>query len=220
MIERDSPPSSRWVQATGYVDEIELRISGAGVDPRRSLRARHTLVTLSGPVGGPYGAVLVRDQKKEHELFAGHLLGATSQGVWVHYLADAADIRAEVEQVSQGEPAPSPDAAESSEPAPELEQDKPGRSARGGAGWAALARAAAREHGASESEGFTPPQRGDRVRHFSLGLCDVLSCDGERLRIRDAQGPGRIRELRLSLLELSPPVIRDGKRVFGLSRKD
>ncbi|HEX9620884.1 MAG TPA: hypothetical protein VF989_12165 [Polyangiaceae bacterium] len=214
-IERDAPPLSRWVQATGHVDEVELRLSGVGADPRRALRSRHALVTLSGPVGGPYGVVLVREQNKQSELVAGHLLRATSHGVWIHYSLESGEAGGDGQQaVAAGASLEAP-----GQP-PEAEQDEPPRTASGGAGWAARARAAAREHGATEEEPIVPPKRGDRVHHFSFGLCDVLSSDGERLRIRDARGPGRIREVRLSMLEVNVPVVRDGKRVFDLGRKE
>ncbi|HEV8246331.1 MAG TPA: hypothetical protein VGP93_11210, partial [Polyangiaceae bacterium] len=54
----DAARGGGWWQASGFVEEVELRIAGEGADPRRILRGRYTLISLSGPVGGPY-AVLV-----------------------------------------------------------------------------------------------------------------------------------------------------------------
>jgi hypothetical protein len=71
----------------------------------------------------------------------------------------------------------------------------------------------------TEPQVESTPERGDQVQHFSLGLCDVLMRNGERIKIRDARGPGRIREIRLGLLEVSAPSLRDGKRVFKLGRR-
>ena len=43
--------------------------------------------------------------------------------------------------------------------------------------------------------------------------------DDERLKIRDVDGPGRIREIRLDMLRVTGPGERDGKRVFRLERR-
>ncbi|HEU4537121.1 MAG TPA: hypothetical protein VFS00_23530, partial [Polyangiaceae bacterium] len=60
---------------------------------------------------------------------------------------------------------------------------------------------------------------GDLVDHFSFGLCEVLTTDGERLRIRDLRGPGRIREISLAMLNIGPPTTSNGKQLFRLMRK-
>src|SRR5687768_5343956 len=70
-----------WLQASGFVEEIELRVAGEGADPRRTLRGRFTLVSLSGPVGGPYTVQLARAGGAGFELAAGELVSARTAGV-------------------------------------------------------------------------------------------------------------------------------------------
>ena len=86
-----------------------------------------------------------------------------------------------------------------------------------GESWAAQAQAAIVEASEEEEDvGF--PEPGDRIQHFAFGLCDVLGVDGERLRIRDVKGGGRVREISTTILTIEAPKLRDGFRVFRLSR--
>jgi hypothetical protein len=197
-----------WVAAVGHVDSVELRVAGEGADVRKQLRGRLTLAQLSGPFGGPYFATLSRHTSVGSELVAGQLLGARSAAVtatlWtaqgsVRELVDAAPPRVEA-------PVPAPEKSAAAAPA--------------AAGWAAAAQAAAAAN-AVEEEDEEPkrPQRGDLVRHFAFGLCEVLQDTGDRLKLRDTHGPGRIREIAVDMLEISPPIEQNGKRVFKLSRK-
>jgi hypothetical protein len=81
---------------------------------------------------------------------------------------------------------------------------------------AAASEARARE----EDEQDEPtPEVGDRVEHFAFGLCEVLTAEGDRLRIRDVEGPRRVREVALSMLRVTGPVESDGKRLFQLTRR-
>jgi hypothetical protein len=57
------------------------------------------------------------------------------------------------------------------------------------------------------------------VRHFAFGLCEVLQETGDRLKLRDVHGQGRIREIAVDMLEISLAGEQNGKRVFKLSRK-
>jgi hypothetical protein len=197
-----------WVAAVGHVDSVEIRVAGEGADVRKQLRGRLTLAQLSGPYGGPYFATLSRHSSVGAELVAGQLLGARSAGVtatlWtaqgsVRELVDAAPERGETSAVE----APKPVAA---------------AAPSGAGGWAAAAQAAAANLAEEEVEPARP-ERGDLVRHFAFGLCEVLQDTGDRLKLRDVQGGGRIREIAVDMLEISPPTEQNGKRVFKLSRK-
>ena len=137
---------------------------------------------------------------------AGQLLGARSAGVtatlWtaqgsVRELVDAAPPRAE----AVAEP-----------------EKKSAAAAPAASGWAAAAHAAAADLAEEEDEP-TRPERGDLVRHFAFGLCEVLQDTGDRLKLRDLHGPGRIREIAVDMLEISAAPEHNGKRVFKLSRK-
>ena len=194
-----------WIAAVGHVDSVEIRVAGEGADVRKQLRGRLTLAQFSGPYGGPYFATLSRHSSLGSELVAGQLLGARSAGVtatlWtaqgsVRELVDAAPPRAEVA----------------------AEPEKKSAAAPAASGWAAAAQAAAADLAEEEDEP-TRPERGDLVRHFAFGLCEVLQDTGDRLKLRDLHGPGRIREIALDMLEISPAPEHNGKRVFKLSRK-
>jgi hypothetical protein len=201
-------PADGWIAAVGHVDSVELRLAGEGADVRKQLRGRLTLAQLSGPFGGPYFATLSRHTSLGAELVAGQLLAARSAAVtatlWVaqgsvRELVDAAPARAEVAPAAADKPVP---------PAPVA------------VGWAAAAAAAAAANQEEEEEAEpTRPVRGDLVRHFAFGLCEVLQDTGDRLKLRDVHGQGRIREIAVDMLEISPPTEHNGKRTFKLSRK-
>ncbi|HVY28270.1 MAG TPA: hypothetical protein VHB79_17055 [Polyangiaceae bacterium] len=194
-----------WLAAVGHVDSVEIRVAGEGADVRKQLRGRLTLAQLSGPYGGPYFATLARHSSLGSELVAGQLLAARSAGVtatlWtaqgsVRELVDAAPPRAEAAVEDAPKAAAAPAAS----------------------GWAAAAQAAAADL-TEEDEEPQRPERGDLVRHFAFGLCEVLQDTGDRLKLRDLHGPGRIREIAVDMLEISPAPAHNGKRVFKLSRK-
>lgn len=199
-----------WLAAVGHVDSVELRVAGEGADVRKQLRGRLSLAQLSGPYGGPYFATLSRHTSTGSELVAGQLLGARSAGVtatlWtaqgsVRELVDAAPPRAD---------------AEPQKPAGEAQKAAP--AAPGISGWAAAAQAVAADL-AEEEEEPARPARGDLVRHFAFGLCEVLQDTGDRLKLRDLHGAGRIREIAVDMLDISPAPEHNGKRVFKLTRK-
>ncbi len=194
-----------WLSAVGHVDTVEIRVAGEGADVRKQLRGRLTLAQLSGPFGGPYYATLSRQSSQGPELFAGQLLAARSAGVTASLWNAASQIRELVDAAP-----PRADAESSAEVAVPV--------APAGSGWAAAARAVAEEL-SEEDEEPQRPGRGDLVRHFAFGLCEVLQDTGDRLKLRDLHGPGRIREIAVDMLQISLQGEEKGKRVFKLSRK-
>jgi hypothetical protein len=195
-----------WVAAVGHVDSVELRVAGEGADVRKQLRGRLTLAQLSGPFGGPYFATLSRHTSTGSELVAGQLLGARSAGVTSTLWLAQGSVRELVDAVPARAQAP----VEAAEPA--------APKAPAASGWAAAASAAAADL-AEEEEEDAYPARGDLVRHFAFGLCEVLQETGDRLKLRDLNGPGRIREIATDMLEISLQAPQNGKRVFRLNRK-
>lgn len=194
-----------WLAAVGHVDSVELRVAGEGADVRKQLRGRLTLAQLAGPFGGPYFATLSRHTSTGSELVAGQLLAARSAGVtstlWVaqgsvRELVDAAPPRQEAAPVAEPAAAKAPAAS----------------------GWAAVAAAVAADL-KEEEEVPAQPERGDLVRHFAFGLCEVLQETGNRLKLRDVHGQGRIREIATDMLDMSLQGEQNGKRVFKLNRK-
>lgn len=63
------------------------------------------------------------------------------------------------------------------------------------------------------------PEVGDLVSHFHFGECEVISSDGERIRLRQEKD-GRVREVALTMLKIEAPTTHpSGKRHFRLARK-
>ena len=65
------------------------------------------------------------------------------------------------------------------------------------------------------------PEMTDLVNHFSFGDCEVVSSDGERIRLRQIKD-GRVREVSLEMLKIERPTIDPvtNKRSFKLARKN
>jgi len=201
-----------WFDATGQVEGVELRVAGEATDPVRALRGRFTLVQLSGPTGGPYTATLARASDAGIEMRGGVLVRARSAGVTValHLSAPPAPaarpLRGEVRAADKPEVDVTASRAMPAPPPPV---------------WARLAaaNAAAAERDAEDDVDPLVPEAGDMVDHFAFGICEILTADGDRLRIRDVQGPGRVREVSLDMLKVMSPAVSEGKRLFPLVRK-
>lgn len=84
-LRREAADVAAWVQAVGQVEQAEIKLAAQGADRRRSVAARVTLVSLGGPLGGPYGVTLVREAHAGSEFYGGILLSARSLGVtaWI-----------------------------------------------------------------------------------------------------------------------------------------
>ncbi|HEY6558761.1 MAG TPA: hypothetical protein VI072_15865 [Polyangiaceae bacterium] len=84
-LRREGSDAAAWVQAVGLVEEAEIKLATQGADRRRSVPARVTLVSLGGPLGGPYGVTLIREAHAGSEFYGGVLLSARSLGVsaWI-----------------------------------------------------------------------------------------------------------------------------------------
>jgi len=205
-----------WVAAVGHVDSVEIRVAGEGADVRKNLRGRLTLAQLGGPFGGPYFATLARHSSSGSELMAGQLLAARSAGVTATLWASVGSVRDLVDAA----PARPSQAAEVlvGDASANANANAPAQSKQAASGWAAAAQAALAELAVEEEEPQRP-ERGDHVRHFAFGLCEVLQDTGDRLKLRDLHGQGRIREIAVDMLEISAPSVQNGKRVFKLSRK-
>ena len=62
------------------------------------------------------------------------------------------------------------------------------------------------------------PEAGDIVEHFAFGRAEVYKADGERLHLR-VEKDGRIREIALEMLKVSPLESTGPQRRFKLERK-
>jgi hypothetical protein len=196
-----------WVQAVGFVDNVELKLGGDAADVRRMFRGRYALAHLAGPLGGPYGATVSRADGERVEVLAGMLLSARSEGV------SALCVSAGIEAPSTATTAPvrvdAPLDVQSARPI------APPRAAQGSS-FAARVGVSAPE---DDDETGPMPERGDLVDHFAFGLCEVLSVTGDRLVLRDLRGSGRIREIASERLVVTGPTEHDGKRLYRLAKR-
>lgn len=79
----------------------------------------------------------------------------------------------------------------------------------------------ARLHKPHEDTTEVYPDVNDLVTHFHFGECEVISSDGERIRLRQIKD-GRVREVSLTMLKIEGPTTdaANGKRTFKLHRKN
>lgn len=193
-----------WVQATGFVENAELKIGADAADVRRTFRGRFALAHLAGPLGGPYGVTLSRMDGDRLEVIAGVLVSARSEGVSAICISASGDTPV----VHAEAPVPA------NEPGPAV---RPLRGPKPGSFAARVGVSGAPDDDDDES---TPlPERGDLVEHFAFGICEVLTVTGERIVLRDLRGPGRIREIASDRLTVTGPTEHDGKRLYRLTRK-
>ena len=206
-----------WIQATGFVEEVELKLGSEGADVRRSFRGRFALASLGGPLGGPYGVTLGRAAGDGVEVLAGVLVRARSGGVQA-LCVSSGDAPSRVAELSAADDALGVTAA--------LAGRTPGATSTGTPGFARrpLVSAFASKVGVSrpvpDDEPDAPsPEPGDLVEHFAFGICEVLTVTGDRLVLRDLGRQGRIREIASERLSITGPVEHDGKRLFRLARR-
>jgi hypothetical protein len=194
-----------WVQATGFVENVELKVAADATDVRRTFHGRFALAHFAGPLGGPYGATLSRMDGDRVEVIAGVLVAARSEGVSALCLSSGADS-----PIARPE---TPTAPNEARPAP--------RPLRGPIPSSFAARVGVT--GAPDDDDDEPnrplPERGDLVEHFAFGICEVLTVTGERIVLRDLRGPGRIREIASDRPSVTGPTEHDGKRLYRLTRK-
>jgi predicted DNA-binding protein with PD1-like motif len=185
------PSADAWISGVGYVEDVELRVAAEGADSAITMRGRFNLLSLAGPRGGPFTVTLARVSDGGPQVLGGELVRARSAGVNVLM-----------------------------QPASRASGVSAGKVAAGPATWAATAAAsAARKRDEDHAIDDPTPEPGDWVDHFAFGLGEVLTSEGDRLRIREPEGARRVREVSLTMLRVSGPEETDGKRVFKLTRR-
>lgn len=201
-----------WIEATGHIDEVELHLAAETPpesDEHRKPAGRFTVLSLLGPSTGPFTVTLARAANGTTEIQGGVLLGGRSGGMAALFV-------------------PTDDTAANTDRAPRAAPAKPqAATAASGTGiptaWVSAVRASAlrdaRGGTTSDEDDGHGPQEGDLVEHFAFGLCDVLRSDGERLHIRDVNGPTRVREVSTTMLKVMPPTEHDGKKLYRLLRR-
>lgn len=189
-------PAESFVNAAGWVEGVELSLPRSGADEMRAIPGRVALLSLSGSAQGPLMVVLSNPDGEG--VVGGRLLKARSAGVALGIVAAGAG-------------AARPAAGSERLPAREKPESKAGTAG----GWAAVAAIQPDD----DDETDEAPKYGDRVNHFVFGLCDVMLVRGERMKIRDVQASGRLREIHLNAVKVLAPTVEDGKRVFKLAKR-
>jgi predicted DNA-binding protein with PD1-like motif len=205
------------------------------------------LLTLEGSVGLSRGdisvgmrAVLTREGELGVEAIAGEIVSARVHALEVHVTAlDEMALERALDPSSGvwmlGEPGATPAAAR---PAPAARPAAPAP-ASPPAAWAEAIGASAERPQAARPAVSTPqaaplvppkpkppafdeggpfPEAGDFVEHFAFGPCDVLKSDGDRLHVR-MHKDGRIKEIALAMLKVTPLEHPEGKRAYKLERR-
>lgn len=188
-----------YVQASGWVEDVELAVPLSDTDVTRAYRGRFVLAQLLGPVGGPYGVTLARAAGEGVESIAGVLVRARSSGVSACCVGTGF-VRHEAPEATLGEP---------------TRPLVPVTSGRG-AGFASRVLSAGLQSAEEEDEA-EEPEPGDLVEHFAFGLCEVIRVSGDQLTLRDRKS-GRIREVRHGFLKITGPIEHEGKRLFELQK--
>ena len=181
--------SEGWLNGSGYVESVELRVATEGADAVTVLRGRFNLLSLAGPSTGPFTVTLARLSDAGLQVLGGELVRARSAGVNVTVQPAVRDA---------------PVAA----PPTSFTGDMGGRGGRERGG----GRRPRRSRGAH-------PRSGRLGGALRFGRCEVLTANGNRLRIRDVDGARRVREVSLTMLRVTGPTESDGKRLFQLVRR-
>src|SRR2546423_4239261 len=87
-----------WIDASGHIEDVELRMAGEGADPVRALRGRYTLVHLGGAAGGPFSVTLSRWSSAGLEMAGGILLRGRSGGITAAIHPCAPTLAASIER--------------------------------------------------------------------------------------------------------------------------
>jgi hypothetical protein len=203
-----------WVSAVGTLEGVELAVARGPEETAMPVPGRVTLLSLSGPKTGPLMATVSRADSDGVRVFGGRLVKARVSGSAFVFAegegtestparAESTGTRARPGAAPGAEAKTAPSTAGSSPPAPS-------------GSWASLA---AMSEEPEDDEADEAPRYGDQVDHFVFGLCDVMVVKGERMKIRDVHGPGRLREIHIGAVKVLRPVERNGRRVFKLVKR-
>jgi hypothetical protein len=215
-----------WLSGFGVLEAAEIAVydvAARGYAKTRRLDSPCSVTSLSGNIalyGGATSVRLFATLAAEGDLglqtFAGEIAWARALSVEIHVvafddltlvrsldertgLAILADIRS-----SGGEPLRVPVA-----PSPLLHAEAP----------PVVAMPTRPMKPLEEFESY--PEVGDLAAHFHFGDCEVISSDGDRIRLRQ-QRDGRVREVSLTMLKIEEAGTdtESGKRKFRLARKN
>ncbi len=187
-----------WITGVGDVDGVELTVARPGNVQTLSLPGRVSLVSLSGPFGGPFMATLAAATDMGIDMHAGQLTRARAITVMLMISSERGDAQKPALLAPSSTPQPQHVATAAATP--------------GGS-------PSTTEGNGDDEESDVMPQYKDQVEHPVFGLCDVMVVRGDRMKIRDVHGPTRVREIHLSVFKVLAPVELAGVRVFKLVKR-
>lgn len=197
-LQQIGEPACGWITGVGDVDGVELTVARPGNVQTLSLPGRVSLVSLSGPFGGPFMATLAAATDMGIDMHAGQLTRARAISVTLMISNESADTAKPAHSAASSTPQPPRVATANAMP---------------------VQSAAVSPGDDDEEESDVMPQYKDQIEHPVFGLCDVMVVRGDRMKIRDIHGPTRVREIHLSVLKVLAPVERNGIRVFKLVKR-
>jgi predicted DNA-binding protein with PD1-like motif len=243
---RDQAVTCGWLRASGVLTDVELRAYGsdtAALGPTRRIAGPVHVIAIEGSIGLYAGdvsfgmrAVVARETDRGMETLAGEIVRARVVGLEVlvaafdeHAVARALDagvwLVGEAPTSPAPRPAPPPRAPDPSPQPPPAWNEAVAASA---AAPPERPKPAAPNLSAAlpprpvkpqrEEEHSVFPEAGDVVEHFAFGKCDVLKSDGDRLYLR-MHKDGRIKEIALEMLKVTPVGEEEGKRSYKLARR-
>jgi predicted DNA-binding protein with PD1-like motif len=244
----DQGVTSGWLRASGVLVEVELRLFDASIGgPARSRRIAGPVQALSieGSIGIEGGeasiglrAVLGRETDRGMDVLAGEIVSARVVALEAFVTAfedlaigraldaqanvvlfgDAADApsRPDDEHPRAVNAPPAPPSAWSDAIAASADKEPSRQAASRGAVGGAIPPRPSRPQRAPD-EGLMP-EAGDIVEHFAFGRSEVVKSDGDRLHLRIGKD-GRIKEIALEMLKVSPLEPDGPQRRFRLERK-
>jgi predicted DNA-binding protein with PD1-like motif len=236
-----------WFRASGVLVDLELRVFDESVGrPARSRRIAGPVQALSieGSIGFEGAevsiglrAVIGRESDRGMEVLAGEIVSARVVALEALVTAfedlaigRALDAQANVvlfgeaadAQSRPGDPPRAvsalgaPPSAWSDAVAASAEKEPSRQAASRGAVGGAIPPRPARPQRAPD-EGLMP-DAGDIVEHFAFGRSEVVKSDGDRLHLRIGKD-GRIKEIALEMLKVTPLEADGPQRRFRLDRK-
>ncbi len=238
-----------WLRASGVLAEVEMRtFDGAlgSLAESRRIAGPVQALSIEGSVGFDRGepsvglrAVLARETDLGMEVLAGEIAAARVVAMEIFVTAfedlaigrtldpnanvtlfgDASDARYRPDDRDEAPAAPAAKAVPSGwsdaiEASAEAETARP--AIRSGAVGGAIPTRPVRQQIGNDAAVL--PEAGDVVEHFAFGRADVVKSDGDRLHLK-ADKDGRIREIALEMLKVTPLESNGPRRRFRLERK-
>lgn len=225
---------SAWITGIGTLEAMEIAlfdVASKNYGRPRRIEGSADVLSLAGNIASHEGAsflrmtaTLARETELGMHVFGGELVWARAYALELHItvfddltLTRGYDDRTGLAMLAFKPSAEAPRAAHAASAASPPPPPEPAASPAPAPAGPALP---ARPVRAAPEEPELYPETGDLVTHFHFGECEVLSSDGDRIRLKQIRD-SRVREVSLSMLKIEPPTVEgeSGKRHFHLARR-